>query len=154
WKALDWSPGDREILVQETISINERYLWVFDANGGPKSLVTPKGSTEKTFYGHGHFSKDGKGIYVLTDRESEFRRLAFLDFASQQYRFLSSHIDWDVQEFEPSPDGSMLAIVANENGLTLLHLLDAATGQDKTPDHIPPGVTGIHWHRNGRELGF
>src|SRR5262249_55969553 len=78
WKALDWSPGDREILVQETISINERYLWVFDANGGPKSLVTPKGSTEKTFYGHGHFSKDGKGIYVLTDRESEFRRLAFL----------------------------------------------------------------------------
>ena len=154
WKALDWSPDDGKILVLETISINEGYLWLFAVSGGQRTLITPKGGADKIAYSDGHFSKDGKGIYVVTDRDSEFRRLAFIDLASRQYKFLSSHINWDVQEFEPSPDGSMLAIVTNENGLLVLHLLDALTGREKTLDHLPTGIIGMHWHKNGRELGF
>src|SRR5262249_74065 len=65
-----------------------------------------------------------------------------------------NHINWDVQEFEPSPDGSMLAIVTNEEGLTVLHLFDALTGREKVLDHFPNGIFGIHWHKNGSELGF
>src|SRR5262249_41637813 len=106
WKALDWSPDDRRILVGETISVNESYLWLFDVDGGGRTLVTPKRNAEKTAHADGRFRKDGKGVYVVTDRGSEFRRLAFLDFASGRYTLQSGHINWDVQEFEPSPDGT------------------------------------------------
>jgi dipeptidyl aminopeptidase/acylaminoacyl peptidase len=154
WKALDWSPDDRRILVRETISVNESYLWLFDVAGGGRTLVTPKSDAEKTAHADGRFRKDGKGVYVLTDRGSEFRRLASLDFASGRYTVLSGHINWDVQEFEPSPDGTMLAFVTNEDGWSVLHLLDALTGQEKPLHHVPKGVFSIRWHPNRKELGF
>ncbi len=154
WRALDWSPDDRKILVQEFVSINESYLWLLDVASGEKTLVTPKDG-EKTSYGDARFRKDGKGIYVVTDRDSEFQQLASIDFTTRQYKFLSSHIKWDVIEFAPSPDGRLLAIVVNDDGLTALHLLDAVTGKEKPLTGFPPGgVIGIHWHRNSRDLGF
>jgi dipeptidyl aminopeptidase/acylaminoacyl peptidase len=154
WRALDWAPDDGKILVVEMISVNESYLWLFDVASGRGTLLTPKGGTAKIAYSDGRFRRDGKGIFVVTDRDSEFRRLASIDLASGQYEVLSGHINSDVQEFEPSPDGSMLAIVTNENGLTVLHVLEARTGAEKALDHAPTGVTGIHWHKRGRELGF
>jgi protease II len=75
WAALDWSPDDRQLLVMEVISANESYLWLIDVVTGEKTLITPKGEAEKVAYGNAQFSKDGKGIYVRTDRESEFQRL-------------------------------------------------------------------------------
>ena len=37
WGPLDWSPDGRKILVAEGISINESYLWLFDAATGEKT---------------------------------------------------------------------------------------------------------------------
>jgi dipeptidyl aminopeptidase/acylaminoacyl peptidase len=154
WRALDWSPDDGKILVLETVSINEGYLWLFDVAGGRRTLVTPKNGADKISHGHARFRRDGKGVYAVTDRDSEFRRLACIDLAGRQYTFLTKHINWDVYEFEPSPDGSMLAVVTNENGQLVLHLLDALTGREKALERFPTGIIGIHWHKNGRELGF
>lgn len=155
WSALDWSPDDRKILAVEEISINESYLWLFDVATGEKTPVTLKDGREKISYSNGYFSKDGKGIYVITDKDSEFRRLAFVDLATRQHKTLTDHIKWDVDEFEPSPDGKMLAIVTNEDGVLVLHLLDAITGKEKPLTRFPTGyVTGIHWHKNARDLGF
>ncbi|HEU0369691.1 MAG TPA: hypothetical protein VFR42_10795, partial [Candidatus Acidoferrum sp.] len=72
WEALDWSPDDKRILLKEDISINESYLWLVDMSTGEKTAFTPRDAKEKVFYGEGEFSKDGKGIYVTTDKESEF----------------------------------------------------------------------------------
>jgi len=153
WMAMDWSPDDRKILVREFISINESYLWLFDVATGEKTLLTPKDSNKSSF-SDAHFRKDGKGIYVVTDRDSEFRRLVFFDFATRQYKFLTNHINWDVYEFEPSPDGRLLAVVANEAGFTVLHLLNAVTGREKPLGKKLNGVYDIHWRPNSPELGF
>jgi len=34
---LDWSPDGRNLLVRESISVNETYLWSFDAVTGASS---------------------------------------------------------------------------------------------------------------------
>lgn len=155
WRALDWSPDDQKILVSETISENESYLWLFGVSDGAKTLITPKSGPDKIFHGNARFRKDGKGIFVITDRDSEFRRLAFIDLASHHYEYLTSHINWDVTEFEPSSDGKMLAVVSNEDGLTVLHLLNAVTHKEKAlAVPLTGGVIGIHWRRNSSELGF
>ena len=155
WEAADWSPDEKKLVVQEYLSVNESYLWLVDAASGEKTLVTPKGGAEKVSYGGVAFSKDGKGLYVTTDKESEFQRLAYLDLATKKHTYLTSHINWDVDEFDLSPDGKALAFVVNEDGAAVLHLLDTATGKEKPAPKLPLGqVFGIDWHENSRDLGF
>jgi dipeptidyl aminopeptidase/acylaminoacyl peptidase len=154
WGAEDWSPDDRKIAVVEGISVNESHVWLADVATGEKALVTPKGG-EPAAYGNARFSADGKGLYVTTDRESEFQRLAYLDLASGKHTYLSTAIPWDIDAFELSPDGRTIAFVTNEEGLSVLHLLDTASGKEKPAPKLPIGlVFGIEWHSNGRDLGL
>ena len=84
WQPQDWSPDDKKILLLEELSINESYLWLVDTATGQKTELTPRNTTEKVSYGAARFSKDGKGIYVTTDKDSEFHRLAFIDLETKQ----------------------------------------------------------------------
>src|SRR5262245_34747616 len=156
WEAVAWSPDDSKILLAEYVSINESYLWLLDSGSGAKTLITPKGGSEKIAYGGGEFGKDGKGLYVTTDKDSEFRRLAYLDLGTKKHTFLTDHIKWDIEEFKLSPDGKIIAFVANEDGVSTLHLLDTATGKEKPfLSKLPAGsVFGVQWHNNGKDLGF
>jgi dipeptidyl aminopeptidase/acylaminoacyl peptidase len=155
WQALDWSPDGKKILVSEGISAEESYLWIVDASSGEKTLITPKGGPAKIAYNSGRFSKDGKGIYATTDKDSEFLRLAYIDLATKEHTYLTSKIPWDVDEFELSYDGKTIAFVANEDGFGVLHLLDTKSRKEKTVPGLSKGViSGMSWHKNGRDLGF
>ena len=155
WGAMNWSPDDRQVLVVEYVSVNESYLWTIDTNSGEKKLITPKDGKEKVSYQGGVFSKDGKGLYVVTDRESEFQRLAYVDLANFKHTYLTSQIPWDIEEFDLSKDGKSLAYVSNEDGTSVLHLIDTETNQEKPLPKLPLGqVSGINWHRNNQDLGF
>jgi dipeptidyl aminopeptidase/acylaminoacyl peptidase len=155
WAALDWSPDDKELLVGEEISINESYLWIVDVATGAKRLVTPKGGTDTVAYSGAHFAPDGKSLYVATDKDSEFQRLARLDLGSGAQTYLTSHISWDVESFDTSPDGRRIAFTTNEDGISVLHLLDVAVGKEQPAPKLPVGVIGaLAWHANGIDLGF
>src|SRR5581483_828626 len=130
WAAQDWSPDGARILATEEISANESNLWVFDAKTGEKTLLTPKGSEQVSYEG-GQFSKDGKGVYTNTDKESEFHRLAYIDLASKTHTYLTTQISWDVEEFDLSYDGKTIAFITNEDGYGVLHLLDTKSGKEK-----------------------
>ena len=73
WEPQDWSPDDKKILLMEGISVNETYLWIVDAATGEKTELTPRKTEEQVAYANAHFSKDGKGVYVTTDKDSEFQ---------------------------------------------------------------------------------
>ena len=155
WQALDWSPDSSKILAVEEISANEAYLWIVDAKSGEKTLITPKGGAEKIAYNDGRFSKDGKGIFVTTDKDSEFQRLAYVDLATKEHTYLTSNIPWDVDEFDLSDDGKTIAFVVNEDGFGVLHLFDTNTRKEKSVPSLPKGViSGVQWHKNNRDLGF
>jgi dipeptidyl aminopeptidase/acylaminoacyl peptidase len=155
WTPLDWSPDGRKILALEGISANESYLWIVDAGSGEKTLLTPKGGDTKIAYNSGRFSKDGKGIYVTTDKDSEFQRLTYIDLASKQYSYLTSQVHWDVDEFDLSYDGRTVAFATNEDGFGVLHLLDTNTRKERPVPGLPKGlISGIAWHKNNRDLGF
>ncbi len=155
WQALDWSPDDKKILLEEELSINESYLWLVDARTGEKTELTPRNTTEEVSYGEGRFSKDGKGIYVTTDKDSEFHRLAYIDLATKQPNYLTTSIHWDVESFDLTQDGKMLAFVTNEEGVSVLRVRDTTNGKEMPLPKLPTGVMGAaRWHRNGHELGF
>jgi dipeptidyl aminopeptidase/acylaminoacyl peptidase len=156
WRALDWSPDDRRILMQEFISINESYLWIVDAASGERTLFTPKNVSPKVAHEDGRFRVDGKAIYVVTDRGGEFRQLASIDIGTGQYHVLTAAIPWDIYLYDVAPDGKTIAVVTNEDGFTVLHLIDAATGKERVVpgrrEHLT-GVFGLRWHKSGRWLG-
>jgi dipeptidyl aminopeptidase/acylaminoacyl peptidase len=155
WQPLDWSPDDKLILLREEISINESYLWFVDKKTGEKTALTPRDAAEKVSYGEGRFSKDGKGIYVTTDKDSEFHRLVYIDLTTKRHMYLTTGIPWDVENFDLTQDGKRIAFVTNEDGASVLHVMDTATQKDTALPKLPAGVMGaVHWHRNGRDLGF
>ena len=150
-----WSPDDRQILLFQGISANESYLWLVDVASGQKTLLTPKQPSDSVAYGGAQFSRDGQGVYLTTDRGSEFQRLAYLDLATKRYRFLTSDIPWDVDEFDLSPDGRWIAFVTNEDGVSALHVSNTATGAGRRLPKLPTGlISDVRWRPNGAELGF
>jgi dipeptidyl aminopeptidase/acylaminoacyl peptidase len=155
WSALDWSPDDKQLLILEEISANETYLWLMDSSTGEKTLLTPKGGAEKIAYASAQFSKDGKGIYLTTDQDSEFQRLSYLDLSSKKFTFLTGQIHWDVEGFDITPDGKTIAFTTNEDGFGVIHLLDTTSGKEKPALKLPVGLLfGVKWHHNGRDLAF
>ena len=155
WEPQDWSPDDSKILVLEGISVNETYLWLFDAVSGEKTELTPRKADEKIAYSNPRFSKDGKGIYYTADAGSEFQRLMYFDLATKQSKVLTAGLSWDVDEFALSWDGKRIAFLTNEDGLSALHLMDTATGKELHVPKLPVGVVGgLIWHHNNHELAF
>jgi len=155
WAATDWSPNNQKLLVLQEISANQSYLWLADVANGEKQLLTPKSGGEEVAYNRGIFSKDGRGFYTTTDRESEFQRLAYFDFAAMKPAYLTADIKWDIDEFDLSDDGKTLAFVANEDGVGKLYLMDTATRKYHAVPGIPAGqVFGLSFHKKNHELGF
>lgn len=154
WSVLDWSPDDSKLLLGEYISINESYLHLADARTGVRELLTPK-TGEKIAWSHAQFAKDGKSIFVTTDLASEFQRLCRMDLSTKKVTPLVPDLRGDLESFELSHDGKTLAFVSNEDGASVLHLLNAKSGRAIRTPKLPLGVIGgLKWHRNNRDLAF
>ncbi|HZQ90203.1 MAG TPA: prolyl oligopeptidase family serine peptidase [Terriglobales bacterium] len=156
WGPTKWSPDDTKILLTEFISANESKLWLVDVAAATKTLLLDgSAGKEKVFYGPATFSHDAKGIYLTTDKDSEFHRLAYCDLASKQLTYLTTSIPWDIEEYDLSEDGRTIAFAANQNGTSVLHFLDTATRKEKPAPKLPAGViSGLKWHPNNRDVGF
>jgi len=154
WQVHNWSPDDRTLLVMNGASINESYLWLIDAATGQKTELTPKGSDKVVYYPIG-FSRDGKGIYVGTDKDNEYLRLAYMDLATKSLKYLTSY-KWDIEEgTQLSEDRRHLAFVLNENGMSTLHVLDVDSGKELHVPNLTAGViTNLRWHEDNRDLAF
>ena len=129
WGPVDWSPDDSRLLVINYISANESYYHILDSKTGQADLLFPK-SEGKVAYGGAMWSKDGKGVYYTTDRGSEFMQLHYWDLASGKDEVITKDIPWDVEGFDLSKDGKLLAFVANEDGMSKLRIIDTRTRKE------------------------
>lgn len=153
WGVTDWSPDGKQLLALNYISAAESYVWLVDVDSGKRELLTPKSATESVARDNGRFAKDGKGIYLTSDQESEFLRLSYLDLATRKFTVLTPALNWDVESLDLSQDGRWIAFVANEDGISTLHVLDARTNKEVAAPKLPVGVTrGVEWRNNSREL--
>ncbi len=152
WSASDFSPDDKQLLVQNFISVSQSELYLLDVASGSKRLLTPKGA--QIAYSEATFSRDGNDIYFTTDEGSEFNHLVRMHLADGGKTVLS-HEKWDVEGFDLSDDGKRIAYTTNENGIGILRVIDAATGAAMAIPQLPIGIiSGVQWHPNNRLLGF
>jgi dipeptidyl aminopeptidase/acylaminoacyl peptidase len=154
WGVVDWATDDTKLLVSESISINESRLYLTDVLTGTKTRLLPE-KDERTNYDGVSFSKDGKGIFIITNKDNEFNRLAYYDLATKKTTFISTSIPWDVESATLSDDGKQMALVTNENGLSKLYVMQTATMQFAAMPNLPTGVIGgIDWYKDSKSLGL
>lgn len=155
WAVADWSPDEKQLLVAEYISINESYLWLVDAATGARTPLTPRDAKEKVAYGAAAFARDGKGVYVTTDKDSEFQRLCYLDLATKTHKFIGAAVKWDVDGMNLSDDGSKIAYTTNEDGISVIRILDLKTNKELPAPKLAPGDVGaMRWNKAGTELAY
>ena len=154
WSVKSWSHDGKKMLLGEYISANESRLHLLDLASGKAELLTPAG-TEKESWGEATFGPDDTFAYAVTDRGSEFMHLVRLDFATKKTQKLSGDIPWNVEDFALSPNNQRIAMVSNEDGASVLRILDAETGAAVMQPRLPLGVIGaVFWNSNGGEIGF
>jgi dipeptidyl aminopeptidase/acylaminoacyl peptidase len=155
WGVTDWSADDRQLIAQQSLSVNQSSLWLVEVGTGKKSALSPIDGKDTVVYAAAQFSRDGRSVYLITDEGSEFQRLASMDLATRRLTPLTIGIGWDVTEFALSWDGSTIAFVTNEAGISKLYLLDTRTRRRRAVSGLPSGLlSGLVWQRGGRRLGF
>jgi dipeptidyl aminopeptidase/acylaminoacyl peptidase len=152
WGPVDWSPDDKKMIIYNYISINESMLYILDISSGE---ITPLLDTEEQVaFGDGAWSRDGKGIYYTSDFNTEFKNLYYYDLQSGERTNLTGDIKWDVDYITVSKDGKWLAFMVNENGTSVLYMMDIASGRISRPQ-IPEGqVRGFAFSRNSDRLAM
>jgi dipeptidyl aminopeptidase/acylaminoacyl peptidase len=155
WGVSDWSPDGKQLLIMNEVSAAETYVWLVDVASGKKNFLTPKTGSETVARSNARFARDGKGVYLTSDEDSEFQRLVYMDLSSHKTTVLTPALKWDVDEFDLSKDGRWIAFEANEDGISALHVLDTKTAKEVLVPKLPVGVLwGIHWRDNSREVAF
>src|SRR5258708_24458355 len=155
WGAFRFSEDGKRLAFVEFISVNESYIWVMDVATGKRERVTPQRNGETISYGEATFSKDGKGLFTTTDRESEFRRLVYISLTPGPERVLTGRINHAVEDYDISFDAGRIAFITNENGSDVLRFIDLATFKELPRPALVQGVIGgLTWRPNSTEVAF
>ncbi len=148
WAISGFSPDNKTALVYEYVSIQKSNLWLLDVASG--KLRALGDHTQPIFYGSAQFAPDGI-IWATSDQASDFQRLGTIDPRSGAFTPRSPEPKWDVESFEIARDGSYVAYVVNEKGVSRLRLLDPRTGAVRAARNLPAGAIGsLHAGPDGR----
>jgi dipeptidyl aminopeptidase/acylaminoacyl peptidase len=151
WQVADWSPDGTKLLVEKFESAVRSSLYLADAATGAKTRLTPE--TDASYH-TAQFSADGRGVYLLTNENSDLERLAYMDLGTRKIEILRPDLRWDVDHLRITLDGKRLAYLTNEDGWGVLHIMDTGTRRDLKLPALPHGnVENFDWRENGRELG-
>ncbi|CAN5522067.1 S9 family peptidase [soil metagenome] len=154
WAVMDWSPDDRELLVVEAPSTaSDTYLWRVDVETGARVPFTDRDGRPVRWRA-ARYAPDGKSIYALGDFESDVPRLLRRPLTGGAWQPVLPKTD-PIETFELSPDGRLIAAVADTGTATELRVIDARSGEPQPLPALPAGmISSPAWHPNGREVAF
>ncbi len=139
WNVQAFSPDKKSALVGKYVSVTNVDMHMLDLASG---MMTPIGDTAKDIaYGGAEFAPDGT-LWVTSDEGSDFQRLGTLDVKSGAFTPKGPAEKWDVDTFDIAPDGSFLAYVINEAGMSRLKIMNMKSGKVRTVDTLPAGLIG------------
>ncbi len=152
WSVQAWSPDDTKLLISNFVSATESHLYVMDIATAALTPVSEGAGTASA--SDAAFTADGRGVFVITNRDSEFEQLRRVDLATGAVEVLTGHIPWDIDSFDRSDDGRYLAYVANVDGSSRLIVVNLAGNSESVPP-LPDGRIGrIAFDASGKRLAF
>src|SRR4029077_2241227 len=90
WYPLDWSPDDSKLLVWRYLSSSESYLYLADVATGALTPLEQK--PLKAGHRTAKLAPAARGVYVVTDEDSEFAQLKFKALITHDSRRVSPDV--------------------------------------------------------------
>ena len=141
WGISDISTDGQKLLISEYVSANESHIWVLETASGKLSEVTDRKSTGIIQSG-ASFSDKNDEIWLVTDKDNEFERLATLNLNSKKVAYHTSKIPWNVENYTLSEDKKTIVFITNEAGLNKMYLMNATDKTYSAVKNIPIGLIG------------
>ncbi len=152
WAAVDWDATGERLLIGNYVSITDSRIHLLDLRTGEARRLA---GGETGVHQPVAFGPDGNGIFLVTDRDSEFRRLAYMPLPEGPIEVLTEDIEWDVEGVVFSRDRRRAAFSVNEGGISRLYLLDPATRRHRRVEDVPVGIlSGGGFSPDGGRLAF
>lgn len=154
WGPVDWHPDGEKLLVVQYRSITDVKIHELDLQEGELELLegSDVGSTANFPLG---YRKDGQGYFFTTDQFSDFTQLAFRNTNTGEVRVITKNINWNVDNFAMSDDGSTAAFTINEEGMSQLYRFDPMTFAFERVQNLPIGVVGgLTFSPNAEQLAL
>ena len=154
FSAFRFSPDDKTLLMQESVSSSESHLWLLDiATGSKRRLTLPtvlpqaQDPVSRVYYTLARFSRDGRHVFAVSDRDSEFRRLVRIDVETGKEEALAPQFKYDIIEFSVSEKAKRIALLTSEEGSSVLRFLDLDTFKELPRPALLAGIiSGLRWN--------
>ena len=146
-----WSPDGSSLIVSRHHSNVDNDLYWLDLQGGEATLLTPHEGEAR--FRSASVAPEGDYLYLATDRDGDFVRLARMDLSTLELEYLTGD-DHDVEEVELSRDGRLLAVTRNVWGYSGLLLFNVRGGRMPDPDVKRGVVGGLAFSQDSKRLAF
>lgn len=147
------SADGRRALLVRSLSNRESRLMLLDLASGSATELGFTAAPAR--YENARFAPDGRSVLVITDHDSDVRRLVEIDLNSGKRRIISPPSKWDVEAFDLSSDGRLIAYAINDDGFSGLIVVDRESGRGLPRPPLPRGVlTNFAFSPDGRQLAL
>lgn len=149
---LRWLADGSGVLfsVQETNIDNALFLLDLETKEAKRLPICSKHAR----YLSVQLTRDGKGGYLVTDREDDTMGLFRFSFDSPELERLAFIPGWDIEEAVLSSDEERIALSTNEGGISTLSVLDLRDLSLVKAEGLPAGVIqSVAW-RGEDQLTF
>ena len=137
---VDISPDGTKALLSQYLSVLDVRLWLLDLVTGQATRI--RESATPVAYSGGEFTRDGRSIVTTSDEGGEALRLVEIALADGAVTPLTEASNWDVDDFDLSDDGRLLAWSINEDGYSRVAVRDFITRRALPQPELPAGVLG------------
>jgi dipeptidyl aminopeptidase/acylaminoacyl peptidase len=147
----DWAPDGRYLIVSRHHSNVNNDLYGLDLQTGEARLLTLHEGDAR--FSGANVTPDGENVFLATDRDGEFLRLARLDLATSDLHYFTPD-DWDVEGIELSKDGRYLVVGRNVDGYSDVLLFNGRGTRMPDPE-MPEGIVGgFEFSPDSKRLAF
>ncbi|KQN90351.1 peptidase S9 [Sphingomonas sp. Leaf67] len=149
----DIAPDAARLIFVRSLSNREDQLFELDIASGKATRIAPKAAA--AVYADPRYLPGGRKLIAISDAGSDTRRLVEIDIASGAQTVLTPDLKWDVESFDLTEDGRVLAYAVNEDGFSRIVVQDRITRRALPQPVLPRGVlTALKFSPDGRNLAI